>query len=201
MTTFCNHFRISLQLLLGDLSEWISRYTPKSQDFITYSFYHILHFMSKALKSLLLLLQWQNYSFRRKLLTSLILNYQSTSSGASHFFFWNYLLDVFFFPQGHLTKGYVANELFQNLKNSSSLQKKIILQQVGRDRRKWKRISCGFWISCRCTDQTALKSKKALTEVCVTGQTVQCNSHCERKEKFSNHFNISDFISLKHNWE
>lgn len=78
---------------------------------------------------------------------------------------------------------------------------------MGRERRKWRhwrgsavllnflQVYNDYLVDL--THPSALKRKKALTEACFAGQTVQCSSNCEKREEFVNHFSISDFISLK----
>lgn len=78
---------------------------------------------------------------------------------------------------------------------------------MGRDGRKWRHCRGSAVVLnflqvyndylLDHTHHCALKRKKALTEACVAGQTVKCNSNCKRREKFVHHFSISGFISLK----
>lgn len=81
---------------------------------------------------------------------------------------------------------------------------KAILQQLGRDGRKWRRsavvqnfLQVYSYYLVDHTHHCALKRKKALAEACVAGQTVKCNSNCKRRKKFVHQFNISGFTSLK----
>lgn len=174
--------------------------------FITHSFYITFHFMSKALKSLPLLLQRQNNSFRRITVTLFILNPQSTPSGAFHCFL-KLSSGYFFFPQGHLTKGYVDNELFQNLRNSSSLQKENYIAAGGKRQKKMEtlgRISCGseFLAGVQITHTIVLWRVKRHSLKCVL-QVKLFNVILTEKEK-RNLPTILTYLVLfhwKHNWE